>query len=331
MELHQVKYFLVLAHSLNFTRAAEQCGLTQPGLTKAIQKLEYELGGELILRERQLTQLTDLGKLVLPMLRQTMEAAEAASANATEFRKKTDSPLRIALAPTVSASLLIEPIQEIARAMPYLRVELVEVATDGLSEKLLNGEADAAIAGEESESTAARIDHWRLFDDRVVVLAPAWSDIAQLPSVSLDLLNQSVWLECLGSPVLRKLWAVCFPFASEPEVKHRGTRAEDMQHLAAAGLGIMLSPEHSPVLPSLVARPIDGNPIRQQVDLLTPCDRRSSPALSAFVKMAKLYNWATGFPCAESGAFAPSTANCGGAPSICTNYIEIKLGKWRSL
>ena len=54
--------FLALARTLNFTRAAEQCNVTQPALTKAIQKLEQELGGTLIHRERHLTQLTELGK-----------------------------------------------------------------------------------------------------------------------------------------------------------------------------------------------------------------------------------------------------------------------------
>ena len=40
MELHQVRYFVALARSMNFTRAAEHCNVTQPALTKAIQKLE---------------------------------------------------------------------------------------------------------------------------------------------------------------------------------------------------------------------------------------------------------------------------------------------------
>jgi DNA-binding transcriptional LysR family regulator len=67
MEFHQVRYFLALASTLNFTRAAELRNVTQPALAKGVQKLEQELGGELIYREPQLTQLTDHGKQVLPM------------------------------------------------------------------------------------------------------------------------------------------------------------------------------------------------------------------------------------------------------------------------
>ena len=77
MELHQIRYFMAVANTLNFTRAAKQCNVTQPALTKAEQKLEQELGGILIHRERQLTQLTELGKTVLPMLEQALASVEA--------------------------------------------------------------------------------------------------------------------------------------------------------------------------------------------------------------------------------------------------------------
>jgi DNA-binding transcriptional LysR family regulator len=66
MEMHQVRYFLAVCESLNFTRAAEHCGASQPSLTRAVQKLEDELGGPLIRRERHLTHLTDLGRLIPP-------------------------------------------------------------------------------------------------------------------------------------------------------------------------------------------------------------------------------------------------------------------------
>lgn len=62
MELHQARYFLALAKSLNFTRAAEQCNVSQPALTRALQKLEHELDGALVHRERQLTQIDGSGQ-----------------------------------------------------------------------------------------------------------------------------------------------------------------------------------------------------------------------------------------------------------------------------
>ena len=85
MEMHQVRYFLAVADTLNFTRAAEQCHVSQPALTRAIQQLEEELGGLLLRREHKLTHLTDFGRLIEPHLRQLFADAEAARSTARRF------------------------------------------------------------------------------------------------------------------------------------------------------------------------------------------------------------------------------------------------------
>ncbi len=68
MEMHQIRYFLAICECLNFTRAAEQCHVARPSLTRAIKKLEAELGGPLLRRERNHTHLTELGRLIRPHL-----------------------------------------------------------------------------------------------------------------------------------------------------------------------------------------------------------------------------------------------------------------------
>jgi DNA-binding transcriptional LysR family regulator len=66
MEMHQIRYFLAVSEFLNFRRAAEKCHVSPSALTRAIQKLEDEVGGRLFRRERNLTHLTDLGILIRP-------------------------------------------------------------------------------------------------------------------------------------------------------------------------------------------------------------------------------------------------------------------------
>jgi len=79
MEMHQVRYFLAVARTLNFTRAAEECNVAQPSLTRAIRQLEGELGGDLFRRERPQAQLTELGQRMLPLLKQCYESAISAA------------------------------------------------------------------------------------------------------------------------------------------------------------------------------------------------------------------------------------------------------------
>jgi DNA-binding transcriptional LysR family regulator len=68
MEMYQIRHFLAVSEYLNFRRAAEKCHVSGPALTRAIQKLEDELGGKLFRRERNRTHLTDLGALIRPHL-----------------------------------------------------------------------------------------------------------------------------------------------------------------------------------------------------------------------------------------------------------------------
>ena len=81
MEIHQVRYFLALCAEQNFTRAARRCGVTQPSLTRAIKKMETELGGSLFDRDRTNTRLTDLGIYV----RHEIERIDRSS---TEVKRK---------------------------------------------------------------------------------------------------------------------------------------------------------------------------------------------------------------------------------------------------
>lgn len=288
MELHQVRYFISVSRSLNFTRAAEQCNVTQPALTKAIQKLEQELGGELIHRERQLTQLTDLGKLVLPMLQNMIASADAARLQAREFQRKEIAPLKIGLTPCVSARLIVRPLFEIARLMPGLQVEIVEESTDRLAYMLLEGDIAVALVGE-TGTIPDRIDRWRLFEERFLVLISPESPLAAHSEITLDTAAETVWLQRIGCEATKHLSEGVQH--RELKVGHRGHRESHLQHMVAAGLGAMLIAEHSPRLPSLIARRIAGDPIRREVYLLAVAGRRYSPALDAFVKIARVYDW----------------------------------------
>src|ERR1041385_8015381 len=104
--MHQVRYFLAVCRTLNFTKAAEECNVAQPSLTRAIQKLEEEFGGLLFHRERANTHLTELGRAMMPHLERTFEAAQTAKELATGFKKGEIAHLRLGGPNSVGASVL---------------------------------------------------------------------------------------------------------------------------------------------------------------------------------------------------------------------------------
>jgi DNA-binding transcriptional LysR family regulator len=290
LQLYQVRYFLALARTLNFTRAAEQCNVTQPALTKAIQKLEQELGGTLIHRERHLTQLTELGKMILPTLEKIFAAAEAVRLQAQGYQKKTIAPLKIGLAPSLSAALIMELLSELTRIIPDLRVDLREADANGLVAMLLDGEINAALVGDAVE-LPERIDRWTLFEERYVLVLSRKHPMARQTVIPLEDLQEAVFLERVGCDIAGRFKQACFADHPGPKVVHRSAQESHLQQMASAGFGAILAPEHAPRLPSLAAVPIEGDPVRRKVELLAVAGRQYSPALDAFIKVARIRDW----------------------------------------
>lgn len=66
--------------------------------------------------------------------------------------------------------------------------------------------------------------------------------------------------------------------------------------MVSAGLGVTIWPEHAPHLETVVARPIEGDRMRRKIQLRIVQGRRYSPALEAFVKLARVHDWNAAFP-----------------------------------
>ena len=90
--MHHIRYFLAVSETLNLTKAAERCNVVQPALSRAIQALESELGGELLRRERALSHLTELGQRMLPMLRQCYDTARSLATRTPSGSRRSKSP-----------------------------------------------------------------------------------------------------------------------------------------------------------------------------------------------------------------------------------------------
>jgi DNA-binding transcriptional LysR family regulator len=163
MEMHQIRYFLAVSETLNLTKAAERCNVAQPSLTRAIKVLEAELGGELIRRERNFSNLTELGQRVLPMLRQCYETAVSAKAVAASMRNEEVVPLSLALSHTIGLKPFESMLKGLTRAFPGLELKLHRGSRSEVVDYLKSGTAELAIAGPLGE-VWSRLDAFPLFD-----------------------------------------------------------------------------------------------------------------------------------------------------------------------
>ena len=185
MEMQQVRYFLSVARLLNFTRAAEDCNVTQPALTRAIKQLEDELGGDLIRREGRNTHLTDLGKRMQPLLHQCYDSALTAKSLATKIRHGEVPTLSLAVSRTLDLVHLMRPLSEMHRSFAGLQLKLRRGTGAQIATMLKNGEVDLAIGGPMGESWD-RLETWPMFSEAFDLVVGASHPLAMHNELDLD-------------------------------------------------------------------------------------------------------------------------------------------------
>jgi DNA-binding transcriptional LysR family regulator len=288
MEFYQVRYFLALCETLNFTRAAEQCNVSQPSLTRAIQNLEAELGGPLFHRERQRTHLTELGKLMRPYLGQMFTQAEAAKARAKDFSKLIDAPLSVGVMCTIGPTKLLGLFSDFQSRHPGVEISLIDARAKVLSEKLAAGELDVAIYGT-PEGIEDSFHGLELFGERFVIGFGPGHVFEPFDAVRLQDLHQQRYLSRVNCEFGDFMRAIAEERGIQPLRPYRSERDDWIQVMALAGLGFTFIPEYAVTVSGLLTRPLIEPEVARTVNLVTVRGRPHSTAVGAFVRTAMAY------------------------------------------
>jgi DNA-binding transcriptional LysR family regulator len=176
-DLRQLRYFVAVAETLNFRRAAEELHVAQPALSKAIRQLEEQLGVPLFERTTRSVDLTTVGELFLDRARQALSSADEAFAVGRDASVGIAGRLRIGASPI--ARLPVTPLLLAAwtHARPGIAVHVIETATAPLLRAVGSGELDMAVAwcARESPDCAMSVcgtsRSWRTW--RSIIRSPA--------------------------------------------------------------------------------------------------------------------------------------------------------------
>jgi LysR family hydrogen peroxide-inducible transcriptional activator len=284
MELAQVRYFVTLCRTLNFTRAAEQCNVTQPAFTRAIQRLEDEFGGPLLFRERNLTQLTELGRAMRPHLEAMLDAADAARILADARLARTRPSLKIGLGPGIGAATIAAAIREIAGMLPDVTIHFNESGPAALIEAMLTDMLDCALLPDHCE-LPERLNRWPLYADRAVaVLPPEHRLLAQNAVTGRDIADETILVsERCGGFANRLAGTNAFSL----RLQSCDGATSQMLDLVGAGLGVALLSDHLRFAPPLATRPFTDPELSRHILLTAVAGRPLNPAASSFVKLCR--------------------------------------------
>jgi LysR family transcriptional regulator, hydrogen peroxide-inducible genes activator len=290
MEMHQIRYFLSVCDTLNFTRAAELCNVSQPALTRAIQKLEEELGGLLFRRERSLTHLTDLGRLMRPHLEQVFHQTETARTTAKSFLKLEHAPLNLGVMCTIGPLRFVNFLQEFQGRNPGIEISITEGTPKRLTELLQEGTLDVAVMAQ-PEGFGERFDVIPLYKERFVIAVASGHRFERQNAVRLTDVEGESYLSRVNCEYRDHIRQLREDRGVEIRTVFRSERDDWIQTMTAAGMGFCVMPEFLPNAPGLVIRPITEPDIQREVSLVKVAGRRFSPAVANFVRDIRAHKW----------------------------------------
>jgi LysR family transcriptional regulator, hydrogen peroxide-inducible genes activator len=290
MELHEIRYFLALSKTLNFTKAAEMCNVSQPALTRAIQKMEDELGGLLFSRERGNTHLTELGRMLEPHLTEVLTRTQAAKETAKRFLRLDSAHLKLGVMCTIGPVRFVSFLSRFRADNPGIEITLTEAVPDRLCELLMKGELDVALVAR-PDGFAAPLQPQSLYRERFVIACSAGHPFAQRNAVSVGDLDGQPYLQRINCEYRDFLRDTCHANGSHLVGAFRSEREDWILTMVAAGMGICFLPEFSNTIPGVIARPVIEPSVERDVCLVTVAGRRWSSPVSAFVRAVRQYRW----------------------------------------
>ncbi|MEE2521971.1 LysR family transcriptional regulator [Pseudarthrobacter sp. J75] len=174
----QLAGFIAVAEELHFGRAAERLNMTQPPLSRQIQKLEKTIGAELLERDNRKVQLTQAGQTFLEEARRLMALAERAPITARRIASGRTGFLRIGFTAASGFSILGPLLEEFGQILPGVDLDLQELVTGEQLNGLLTGELDLGLARPPFDQET--FDSHLLYRESMVLAVPSTHPLAQL-------------------------------------------------------------------------------------------------------------------------------------------------------
>src|SRR5687768_16934939 len=150
MNLHQLRFVReAVRQNYNLTEAAKALFTSQPGVSKAIIELEEELGVDIFTRHgKRIRGLTEPGRAILRSVELIMQEIESLKRIGEEFAAQDSGSFTIATTHTQARYALPKVVHAFTQKFPKVRLSLLQGSPKQITEMVLRGQADLAIATE---------------------------------------------------------------------------------------------------------------------------------------------------------------------------------------
>ncbi len=239
IELRHFRYFLAVAETLHFSRAAERLGMAQPPLSQQIKRLEQLIGHRLFDRTTRGVKLTLAGQLLAERARSTIEKVQDDVAQVRRLGRGEEGTLTVGFSGSVMFTDLPAAIESYRRRYPKVELRLRELSTSAQISALLTGTIDLAFLRDGDQTEGIEIS--TLFKERYVAVLPEAHALAGKRSLRVRDLRKEPFIlfaRRMGPLAFDRTIACCERDGFRPNIVQDAPQWPTLVRLVAAGLGV---------------------------------------------------------------------------------------------
>jgi len=243
IELRHLRYFLAVAETLHFSRAAERLGIAQPPLSQQIKRLEQILGHRLFDRTTRGVKLTLAGQLLAERARSTIEKVHDDLAQVRRLGRGEEGTLTVGFSGSVMFTELPAAIENYRRRYPKVELRLRELVTAAQIAALLDGTLDLAFLRDGDPTEGIQIA--TLLKERYIAVLPQAHPLARKRLLHVKHLQHEPFIffgRRMGPLAFDRTVACCEKSGFRPNIVQEAPQWPTLVRLVAAGLGVSLAP-----------------------------------------------------------------------------------------
>lgn len=289
MEIHQLTYFVAVAETGSFSRAAERCNITQPSLSQQIMKLEQELGETLFERLPRKVVLTDAGRILLPRAITILGDLQNIKHTLNQNMDAGHGLLHVGFIPTIAPFVLPHVIKRFSQEYPNAHLTVQEDLTEALVRDLVDGKLDVGITSMPIHNKLIRTQE--LHTEPLLVASSRKNDIITRASIRVKELDDLPFIalsemHCLGE----QIQSFCHLQKLELKVVCDTSQLTTVQNCVALGLGVSLVPRAlavSDLSSRITYRSLSDTSPQRKIAAATRADRTPSFLAQKFIEIVR--------------------------------------------
>ena len=282
----ELQAFVTLAEHLHFGRAAELLHVTQPALSKQIQRLEDKVGGPLVVRGYREVRLTEAGQVLLTRARLVLQESSSALDATHKAVRGELGVLRIGFGLATIEKLLPDVLLRFRQKYPGVELRLRDMPTPDQLAALAGSQIDVGFV--RLPITKAGVEMWPILRERLVLAFGASSPWR--PRGGLDSVADAPFItiaRTMSTSFHDHVIAVCRAAGFAPNIVQETNELFTMLMLVSAGMGVALAPSSAALrkAPGVRFRELSIPEAAWDIALAWSADRAAEPVIKSFVDL----------------------------------------------